>query len=184
MTYDLPLAVEIDGQEHKIRNECDYRVVMDVIAALNDEDIDESYRVYVAMKIFFADFDKIQNYAEAVKQMYAVISGGEGDNEPNVKHPDIVDWEKDFKLIAAAVAPILGYDIRTPGKYTHWWTLTAAFMEIHEGTYSTVLSIRQKRAKGKQLEKWEREFVREHPNLTALPQRLTAEEKEFLFGDD
>lgn len=184
MTYDLPTAVTIDDEEYKIRNECDYRVILDVMSALNDEDMDAEYRAFVAMKIFYADFDTIQNHTEAVRQMYAVISGGEGENEPENNEPNIVDWEKDFRLIAAAVAPILGYDIRTPGKYTHWWTLTAAFMEIHEGTYSLVLSIRQKRAKGKKLEKWEQEFSREHPKLTALPRRFTAEEKEFLFGDD
>lgn len=182
--YDLPLAVEIDGQEHKIRNNCDYRVVLDCIAALKDEDMDAEYRPFVAIQIFYENPQKIQNYAEATKQMYAVISGGEDDNEPNSNRPDVVDWEKDFKLIAAAVSPILGYDIRTPGRYTHWWTLTAAFMEIREGTYATVLNIRQKRAKGKKLEKWEQEFAREHPKLTALPHNLTEDEREFLFGDD
>ncbi|WP_278320796.1 hypothetical protein [Lacrimispora sphenoides] len=38
-------------------------------------------------------------------------------------------------------------------------------MEIEEGTFSMVLGIRQKIAKGKKLEKWEEEFYRNNKAL-------------------
>ena len=38
-------------------------------------------------------------------------------------------------------------------------------MEIEEGTFSTVLGIRQKKAKGKRLEKWEEEFYRNNKDF-------------------
>ena len=50
-------------------------------------------------------------------------------------------------------------------------------MEIAEGTFSTVLGIRQKMAKGKRLEKWEQEFRRENKDLCDLKTRYTAEEQ-------
>ena len=56
-------------------------------------------------------------------------------------------------------------------------------MEIGECTFSTVVSIRSKRAKGKKLDKWEEEFYRENRKMIDLPQKLTAEEQEFLNSD-
>ena len=41
MNYSLPYSVNIDGEELQIRNKCDFRVVLDVIEALNDEDLTE-----------------------------------------------------------------------------------------------------------------------------------------------
>lgn len=42
------------------------------------------------------------------------------------------------------------------------------------------MNIRSKRVKGKPLEKYEKEFVREHPDLVNITSQLTAEEEEFF----
>ena len=47
-----------------------------------------------------------------------------------------------------------------------------------ECTYSTVLSIRNKRKKGKKLEQWEQEFYSANKNLVDIRRKLTEEEKE------
>ena len=43
-----------------------------------------------------------------------------------------------------------------------------------------VLGIRQKRAKGKKLEKWEQEFYRNNKALCDLKKKYTAEEQEEI----
>ena len=53
-------------------------------------------------------------------------------------------------------------------------------MEIREGIFSTVLGIRQKMAKGKRLEKWEREFRRNNKKICDLKTRYTKEEQEEI----
>ena len=57
-------------------------------------------------------------------------------------------------------------------------------MEIGECTYSTVLTIRSKQAKGKKLEKYEQEFLSENKNLVVIKPRMTAEEKRQLEEDE
>lgn len=52
--------------------------------------------------------------------------------------------------------------------YLHWWTFMGYFMEIGDGLVSQVWAIRQKRSKGKKLEKWEKEFERSNPELVKL----------------
>ena len=56
-------------------------------------------------------------------------------------------------------------------------------MEIGEGTFQTVISIRSKKRKGQKLEKWESDFYRENKKMIDLPLRLTDEEQEFLDSD-
>ena len=52
------------------------------------------------------------------------------------------------------------------------------FMEIKDGTFSQVMGLRLKKAKGKKLEKWERDFWSSNKRLCVLRTKLTQEEKE------
>lgn len=179
MTWDLPISVEIDGIEHNIRNRCDYRVILDVIAALNDQELEIESRVECALIIFFEDISAITNLDAATQEMFRIINYGEVEQSDQEK-PQMMDWEKDFKNIAPPVSRILGYDIRTPDKYTHWWSFLGGYMEIGECLFATVVAIRQKIRKGKKLEKWEQEFVNENRDMVILPTKYTKEEEEFL----
>lgn len=177
--FDLPYAVEIDGKDFKIRNRCDFRIVLQCIKALNDYDLTEDQRIQCALIIFYEDYDKIRDYQTAVAEMFRIISYNDNEANDQQKHP-IMDWEKDFQQIAPPVSRILGYDVRTPEKYTHWWTFLGGYMEIGDCTFATIISIRSKKQKGKKLEKWEEEFYREHYDVINLPQKYTKEEQEIL----
>lgn len=177
------MSVEIDGEEHAIRNKCDYRVVLDVISALNDNELTEEEKIKCALFIFYEDVTKIQDYETALSEMFKIINNGENSNENEPPKPRLMDWEHDFPLLAPPISRVLGYDIRDPGKYCHFWTFIGGYMEIGECNFSTIVSIRSKKQKGKPLEKWEREFYLENQKLVDLPQKLTEEEKEWLDSD-
>ena len=66
MSWNLPISVEIDGTEYAIRNKCDYRVVLDVIKALNDEDLDMQYRIQCALFIFYGN-DELNTQEKVLK---------------------------------------------------------------------------------------------------------------------
>ncbi len=180
--YDLPLNVEIDGKSFKIRNACDYRIILECIDALNDIDLSQEQQLQCALVIFYEDYDEIEDTETAIQKMFFVISCG--DDVDNGSHPKLMDWDKDFMQIAPPVSRVLGYDIRMPQKYTHWWTFVGGYMEIGESTFSTIVSIRRKKQKGQPLEKWEQEFYRENYNLISLPNPLTEEEKDFLYSEE
>ena len=184
MIYSLPYTVEIDGKEYRIRNNCDYRVVLDVIEALNDPELTDEERGKCALFIFYGDeLNNITNIDEAVKQMIYIINGGENDNEPQTEKPKLMDWQQDFKYLAPPISRVLGYDVRTPDRFTHWYTWLGGYMEVGECTFSTIVSIRSKKAKGKKLDKWEQEYYREHKKIIDFPTVLTAEEEEYLNAD-
>lgn len=88
-----------------------------------------------------------------------------------------MDWEQDAKIMFPAINTAAGYEVRSVPQL-HWWTFMGYFMEIQKGVYATVLSLRQKKAKGKKLEKWEKEFWSANTDACVIRPKLTEEEKQ------
>jgi len=183
---DLPESVIIVGKSFSIRDKCDYRIIKKCIRALKDSELDEETAVKCAAIIFYEDYSNITDFSEAVKQMYSVI-GCENQYKSEYiglaseeNELQLMDWDYDWDILAPALSRVLGYDVRTSGKYTHWWSLVGAYMEIGECTFRDVVSIRQKLRSGKPLESYERKFYNENRETVDLPLNLSAEEREFL----
>jgi hypothetical protein len=183
MMWDLPLSVDIDGKKYTITNKCDYRMVLDAICALNDEDYDEYGRICNALWVFYEEEIPPEHFEKAVKEMFKIISYGEEDDGRDENKPRLMDWEHDFPQIAPPVNRILGYDIRTPDRYCHYYTFLGAYFEIGECTFQNIVSIRSKKSKGKKLENWEQDFYRENKKMVDLPQKITDQEQAWLDSD-
>lgn len=57
----------------------------------------------------------------------------------------------------------------------------SAYMEIGgECAFAQIVNIRSKLSKGKKLEKYEREWLRQNREIINLPQKYTAEDEEIL----
>jgi len=87
-----------------------------------------------------------------------------------------MDWEQDENILFPAINKVAGFETRSI-EYLHWWTFLGYYMEISEGVFSHVLSIRMKKAKGKKLEKWEREFWSSNKSICVLREKISEEEK-------
>lgn len=189
MMWDYPLLVEIDGEKLEIENDCDYRVVLDCLNVYEDVDIDLQNQHKLALCFFYKEPWKIKDAKKAAMEMIRIIDcDSEEEFENKAKQslgnrPRIMSWKKDFKFIAPAVSRVLGYDVRTPDKYTHWWTFMSAFREIGECTWSTIISIRNKKINNQKLEKWEEKIYRDYKYDIDLPIQLTAEEQEMLNSE-
>ena len=62
--------------------------------------------------------------------------------------------------------------------YCHWWTFVAAYMEIGECTFQTIVGIRNKKQKGKRLDDWEREFYRANRDKIDLGVEFSGEDEQ------
>ncbi len=184
MGYTLPKSVDIDGQSYEIRY--DFRVILEIFEAINDVNLSDQDRAFAALQMFYVDFCKISDYDAALEQLFTFIRGGR-EAKSAQKEPKLVDWEQDFPIIAAPVNRVLGFDIRgvvydiehnTGG--LHWFTFLSAYMEIGDCLFSQVVSIRDKKARGKPLAKTDREFYRKNRELIDFETNYTDAEKVFL----
>lgn len=183
--WSFPTSLNIRGVEYEIRT--DYRVVLDLLMALNDPELTDSdnkmsayMQSRVILEIMFPDWDNIpqEHIQEALDKVAEFIDMGIGDDS---KKPKTMDWEQDAPIIIPAINKVLNKEIRAE-KYMHWWTFLGAYMEIGEGLFSNIIHIRQKKAKGKKLEKWEQEFYKENKSLIDFQhkEKRSNEEKEML----
>ncbi len=174
MLGQLPKTLNICGTHYAIRS--DFRNILRIIVAYNDDTLSDREKVYVCLKRLYVDFDSMPttHYEQAYVEATAFIDCNMQEETPA---PKTVDWEKDEQLIFPAVNKVAGVEVRTL-PYLHWWTFLGYYQSIdHDGLFGYVLTIRQKKAKGKKLEKHEQEFYRSNANLcrmdnTPTPQRI------------
>ena len=167
--YAIPTTITVENTEYHIRNDGDYRVVLDCFNALNDVELSEQERVLACAVIFSDDLDiddilhfTDTHFTEFVQQMYNFFNCGEPDGIAANTTRKVIDWEGDQQIICAGVNKVAGTEIRALG-YLHWWTFMGYFCSIGESVLSTVVSIRDKILKGKKLEKYEQEFRAHNP---------------------
>lgn len=187
--WNLPTALNVGGRNYKIRT--DYRVILDILTAMNDSDIldpgmtedeKQAEKVLTMLQILYIDFDRMppSDWKEASEKACEFIDCGIRDD--GTPKPRLMDWEQDAPIIVPAVNKVCNFDVRSV-KYMHWWTFFGYYMEIGECMLSTVVSIRDKKRRGKKLEKWEQEFYRNNKKLVDLKTKKierSEEEKEAL----
>ena len=183
--WEFPTSLNIGGVDYEIRT--DYRAVLDLLTALNDPDLtdtDPQITAYmqsrVILEIMYPDCDNIpaEHIQEALDKVSEFIDMGISDDR---KKPKTMDWEQDAPILIPAINKVLNTEIRAV-QYMHWWTFLGAYMEIGESLFSNIIHIRQKKAKGKKLEKWEQDFYKENKSLIDFKQKdqRSSEEKEEL----
>lgn len=176
MIGELPRMLCVNGIEYDIRT--DFRDILKIVAAFSDPDLEDNEKVYVCLFILYEDFNAIPrcDYEEAFKEAIRFIDHSVDGGEDGRTTPRVMDWEQDEAILFPAINKVAGFETRS-AEYVHWWTFMGYYMEISEGVFSNVLSIRLKKAKGKKLEKWEREFWNSNKGICALKTKLSEEEQ-------
>lgn len=176
--YSLPTSVEVNGTEYTIQS--DYRAVLDILTALSDGDLDEQDKAEAALTIFYPEFSSIpaSDYQEALNQCFRFIDHGQGAKTQG-KQPAVMSWEQDFDMIISPVNRIAGCEVRSL-PYLHWWSFLSYYMEIGDCLFAQVVAIRDKKARGKPLDKQEREFYRRNRKMVDLKTTYTEAEQNLL----
>jgi len=173
MIGQLPISLNIGEIEYAINS--DYRIGLILMVALSDPDLSSQEKAYILVKNLYCDEMPNELIGEAIKKATWYLDGGKEQKKQSYK---VMDWEQDEAMIFASVNKIAGKEIRMV-EYMHWWTFLGYFNEIGEGLYTNVLSIRQKKAKNKKLEKYERDFYNDNRSLIDLKTKISKEDQEL-----
>lgn len=178
--YELPTSLNIGGVDFNIRT--DYRAILDILIAMNDNELEDYEKTIVMLKILFPDYEEIPEYCmqEAVEKAAEFIDCGQRDDGKN--NPKLVDWEQDAGLIIPAVNKVSHTEVRSI-PYMHWWTFFAYFMEIGESLFSNVVTYRNNRAKHKKIEPWEKEFYRDNKKLIDFKSEERSDEEKAALEE-
>ena len=167
MMGQLPQTLRVCDKNYAIRS--DFRNVLRIITAYNDKDLTPQEKVFVCLRRLFCDLDSLpkdeKTYTAAIKAASEFIECRLSNDKPS---PKVVNWEKDEHLIFPAINKVAGMEVRAT-RYMHWWTFLGYFQGVdRDDLWGMVLMIRQKRAKGKKLEKYEKEFFTANRELCSV----------------
>ena len=178
MMYDLPKSVEINGRKYRIHT--DFRCILDIFEVLNDVNLTDQERGILALGFFYPEFESMhrEDIEDSIKKMFWFIRGGDSRDESS-KQPKLVDWEQDFPYIIAPINRIAGHDIRSD-EYVHWWTFLAYYMEIGDCTFAQIVKIRNAKAKGKKLDKFDADWYRDNRDIVDMKTKYSKAEDELL----
>lgn len=177
MIGELPTSLYVGGEKWEIRS--DYRIILRIFEAMEDKELSESEKLYVALDLVYVNFGKMPKalYKEAYEKASAFMECH--DRSDDKKNPRLINWEKDEHMIFPAINAVAGCEVRSI-PYMHWWTFLGYFESVdNESLWSFVLSIRQKKAHGKKLEKYEQDFYKKNMALCDVKkpeERKTAEQ--------
>lgn len=178
MIGTLPKHLNINGVDRAIRS--DFRVALLIFQAYNDPELSDLEKAQAMMGCLYEDIWTIPatDHQEAHDKAIWFLDGGKSqdNNSKYNSSKKVIDWEQDEQMIFSAVNKVAGYETRA-AEYLHWWTFLGYFNEIGEGLLSTVINIRNKKNKGKRLEKYEQEFYRENKALIDIKERLSEAEQ-------
>ena len=181
MITDLPYTLTVGGEEKAIN--CDFRDIILICNAFNDPDLKASEKTQIMLtNLYVDDWWEFSDIEEAIKQAVWFIDWGKEFSEKE-NSPKIMDWEQDYNLIISAVnnkAAVV--DVRDL-PFMHWWTFLGYFSDRGECQFSSITEIREKLNKGKKLEKWEKEILRENRDQIILKNKAAEKFENELWGD-
>lgn len=168
--WSLPDHLPVGEQALPIR--ADFRNILQVMAALEDNRFPEFYRWHRALGLFYAaPVPKALEY-DAMAALADFIRYGSQDTPG----PKLLDWQQDAAIIIADVNKAAGQELRSL-PFVHWWTFLGWFHAIGQGQLSTVVAIRQKLQGKQKLEPWEQDFYRQNKAMVDMKAPLTEEEQ-------
>lgn len=180
MLGQLPTTLKVNGKDYEIKT--DYRNILRIFTAYSADDLTDQEKVYICMRRLFVALEKLPrgDYEEAYKAAVRFIECNMSNDKPS---PKVVNWEKDEQLIFPAINKVAGMEVRAV-PYMHWWTFLGYFQAIdREDIWGFILTIRQKRAKHKPLEKHEKEFFNANKDLCTVETVETAPTPEGTLED-
>ena len=167
MLGSLPESLEIDGIDYPI--DADFRNILQIFLAFEDETLSDREKGFICLSRLFGDASQIPK--KSIQQAYeAALNflnyGNAGDTKEH--RQKLMDWSKDESIVFPAINKAAGCEVRAL-PFLHWWTFMGYYQSIDpESLMGVVLSIRQKKQKGKKLEKWEKEFEQNNRELCEL----------------
>ena len=168
--YCLPESVCFAGTTYRLNT--DFRVMLKIFRALEDDSLPEILRWQVALKLFYCEPIPPACRPQAMQYLADFLCCG----QEGTPGKPLFHWQADADAIIAGVNAVAGREVRTMEK-VHWWTFLAWFHAMPPGQLSTRVSIRQKLQKGQKLDTWEQEFYRENKKTVDMRSPLTPEEQ-------
>lgn len=174
----LPNSIKLGEKEYSIRS--DYRAGIRLMQMFEDHELTDNEKLFIAMKVIFKDAVIPGVYLqEALEKTGWFLNGGElNQTSSSGSQRRLYSWNQDLRFIIAAVDKTVGFSVR--GKaFFHWWDFLSAFSEVGESSFTTIVSQRLLKQKGKQTES-DIDWWAENADIAELKIQRSKEEQDAV----
>ena len=182
LTLTLPKSIKLGEKEYPIRSDC--RVGIRLMQMFEDPELTDSEKLFIAMRVIFKDAVISGIYLqEALEKTVWFLNGGDLNQTSSAgsqtgSQRRLYSWNQDLRFIIAAVDKTVGFSVR--GKaFFHWWDFLSAFSEVGESSFSTIVSQRLLKQKGKQTES-DIEWWADNADIAELRVQRSREEQDAV----
>lgn len=173
----FPTKIKIEDEILEINS--DFRNCLKIILAFEDNNLTIEEKYYIMLMRLYGTIPT--NTEEAIKKAILFLDCKEERTSKDDDKPRIYSFSKDAKYIYSAI------EMSSPGmdlenvEYLHWWKFYYKFFDIKEGTtFSNIISLRDKKNKGK-LSKEEKALFIESREMLDLEYESEPSEEESKF---
>ena len=160
--FENPKTLTIAGKEYKIRT--DYRDILTILEAFEDKNLLKQEKLKVMITILFEEkpplieetFEKSYMFLDVDIEALAGIKKKNKNSTVSQEETKLYSFVKDWQLIVAAMNRYFGCSIREM-PYLHWFDFIAAFNNLGECSFTSVVDLRRRKKQGK-LDKEEKQY--------------------------
>lgn len=138
----LPQYIEINNKKYKINT--DFRVALACLKAIDDEEIDDSSRMFAVVSLLLGADAEIDDYATALKKIDYYLKCGKKDKvvPDNTSNKKIMDFNFDKDYIFASFMSEYRINLHEI-EYMHWWEFNALVQGLSEQSiFAKIINIR------------------------------------------
>ncbi|MBT6322563.1 MAG: hypothetical protein HOJ31_10305 [Anaerolineae bacterium] len=180
LVVDLPKALEIDGQDHKINT--DYRASLLTILAFEDDELTQEEKVGIMLDNLYFDTETEEsttpdNIIEAIKKAQWFLDGGK-EREKKEADRRLYSLSQDANFIYSAFKQTHNIDLQDV--QLHWWKFLSLIMDLgQDTTYCQLVGLRSRFYDGKCTDE-EKEHIAKIADIFYIDNtiNMSAEEKE------
>ena len=104
MIGELPKTIKVGEKEEPIRT--DFRDILNVFAAFNDQDLSVEEKAIVCLRIIYKNIDEMDSslYMEAYEKAMNFMEMNDSKKDSDYNEPKLMDWEQDEQLIFSLIS--------------------------------------------------------------------------------
>lgn len=186
----LPRDVSIGGLNIPINS--DFRTGILFSLLMEDSEIIDSEKIFLAIDLYFEDLPKDLNMKEIIDVIIwfyrcdkpinnEILSDKDNEDNASISNP-ILSYEYDADYIYSAFLSQYNIDLQDV-EYMHWWKFKALLQGLSEDHLISKIMGYRAMVIDSDMSQKEKAFYREKKRIFALPDMRTDEEKEADFNN-
>lgn len=181
LTDKLPTKIKVN--EHIYEINYDYRTIIKILLAFEDEDLTNEEKIYVMIKNIYKKDIPDEDMEEAINKAIKFIDCGQEYNDTKKSSPRIYSFKKDANYIFSGINSTHHIDLDEKFDL-HWWKFISFFMDMSsECMFGELVYYRKRKLEGKLTDEEKKQYEKIRDLVELEPVKKNSEARRKFFEE-